>query len=190
MCIRDSITTDQVRAFTTDPFRMSKIATLHAMGDVWAMGAQPQAVLVTVTLPQLGRGLQEEWLSEIMAGTANALETTGAEVVGGHTSMGAELSLGYTITGIVSEPITLAGATAGQKLILTRPLGSGVLFAAEMQRSARGQDITELLEILEQPQGEVARILAAGGATAMTDVTGFGLAGHLYGMLRASSTDA
>lgn len=184
------ITTDQVRAFTTDPFRMAKIATLHAMGDVWAMGAQPQAVLVTVTLPQLGRGLQEEWLSEIMAGTSHALEGTGAEVVGGHTSMGAELSLGYTVTGIVDSPITLAGAVAGHKLVLSRPIGSGVLFAAEMQLKARGQDITELLDVLEEPQGNVARTLADAGATAMTDVTGFGLAGHLYGILRASSTDA
>ena len=183
------ITTDQVRAFITDPFRMARIATLHAMGDVWAMGASPQAVLVTVTLPQLGRGLQEEWLSEIMTGTGHALDGTGAEVVGGHTSMGAELSLGYTVTGIVDEPITLAGAMPGQKLVISRPLGSGVLFAAEMLLKARGQDIVELLEVLEQPHGEAARALASAGATAMTDITGFGLAGHLHGMLRASSTN-
>lgn len=183
------ITTDQVRAFITDPFRMAKIATLHAMGDIWAMGASPQAVLVTVTLPQLGQGLQEEWLSEVMAGTSQALEGTGAEVVGGHTSMGAELSLGYTVTGLVDTPITLAGARSGDQLVLTRPIGSGVLFAAEMQRSARGQDITDLLAILEQPGGPDAALLAEAGATAMTDVTGFGLAGHLTGMLRASSTE-
>ena len=182
------ITTDQVRAFITDPYRMAKIATLHAMGDAWAMGASPQAVLVTVTLPQLGRGLQEEWLGEIMKGTSEALEGTGAEVVGGHTSMGAELSLGYTVTGLVDSPISLAGATAGQKLVLTRPLGSGVLFAAEMQLKARGQDVTALLDVLETPQGDTSAALVAAGATAMTDVTGFGLAGHLFGMLRESST--
>ena len=183
------ITTDQVRAFTTDPFRMARIATLHALGDAWAMGASPQAVLVTVTLPQLGRGLQEEWLGEIMAGTTLALEGTGAEIVGGHTSMGAELSVGYSVTGIVSSPVSLAGAAAGQKLVLTRPIGSGVLFAAEMQRKARGEDITELLAILERPQGAPAAALVDAGATAMTDVTGFGLAGHLYGMIRESSTE-
>lgn len=187
--ISQVITTDQLREFTTDTYRMAKIAALHAIGDVWAMGASPQAVLVTVTLPQLGRGLQEEWLGEIMAGTTEALSTTGAEVVGGHTSMGAELSIGYTVTGIASSPITLAGALAGQKLVLTRPLGSGVLFAAEMQRQARGQDVVALLDILEQPQGELANVLVDAGATAMTDVTGFGLAGHLYSMLLASSTE-
>lgn len=181
------ITTDQVRAFTTDPFRMARIATLHAMGDAWAMGAAPQAVLVTVTLPQLGRGLQEEWLGEIMAGTTRSLAGTGAEVVGGHTSMGAELALGYTVTGLVNRPVTLAGAMAGQRLVLSRPLGSGVLFAAEMQSKARGRDIAELLTILEQPQGETSRALVDAGATAMTDVTGFGLAGHLHSMLTQSS---
>ena len=182
------ITTDQLRTFTSDPFRMARIATLHALGDVWAMGADPQAVLVTVTLPQLGHALQGEWLGEIMAGTSAALADTHAEVVGGHTSMGAELAIGYSITGLLNSPaITLAGATPGQKLILTRPIGSGILFAGEMQRLARGNDIAALLTVLETPQGNAAATLAAAGATAMTDVTGFGLAGHLFGMLRESS---
>ncbi len=185
------ITTDTLRTFTPDPFRMAKIAALHAMGDIWAMGASPQAVLVTVTLPQLSRSLQAEWLDEIMAGASWVLGPTGAEIVGGHTSMGAELSLGFSITGLLDSPaITLAGATAGQQLILTRPLGSGLLFAGEMQRLASGRDIETLLATLEAPQGEAAAILAASGATAMTDVTGFGLAGHLLGMLRESHAAA
>ena len=185
------ITTDSVRSFTPDPFRMSKIAALHAMGDIWAMGALPQAVLVTVTLPQLGRPLQSEWLGEIMAGASQALRETGAEIVGGHTSMGAELSLGFSVTGLLESPaITLAGATVGQKLMVTRPLGSGLLFAAEMQRLAKGNDVAALLDSLEKPQGRAAALLAAAGATAMTDVTGFGLAGHLFGMLRESGVGA
>ena len=188
---RQVITTDQLRTFTGDPFRMARIATLHALGDIWAMGADPQAVLVTVTLPQLGHALQGEWLGEIMAGTTAALETTNAEIVGGHTSMGAELSVGYSITGLaINEPITLAGASAGQQLVLTRPIGSGLLLAGEMQRRARGHDVAALLDILETPQGDAAAVLAMGGATAMTDVTGFGLAGHLFGMLRESNLAA
>lgn len=188
---RQVITTDSVRSFTPDPFRMSKIAALHAMGDIWAMGASPQAVLVTVTLPQLARPLQSEWLAEIMAGAAEVLLPTGAEIVGGHTSMGAELSLGFSITGLLDAPaITLAGATVGQRLIVSRPVGSGLLFAGEMQRQARGPDVASLLATLELPQGPAAAILAAAGATAMTDVTGFGLAGHLFGMLRESAVAA
>lgn len=185
------LTTDQLRTFTPDPFRMATIATLHAMGDIWAMGAAPQAVLVTITLPQLSSKLQEEWLREIMAGTVKALDDSGAEVVGGHTSMGAELSIGYSITGLLDQPaITLAGAQVGQKLVLTRPLGSGLLFAGEMQQRAKGADIAGLLDELERPQGDAAKLLAEAGATSMTDVTGFGLAGHLYGMCRESNVGA
>jgi len=155
------ITTDQLRTFTPDPFRMATIATLHAMGDVWAMGAKPQAVLVTITLPQLSSNLQEEWLREIMAGTARALDGSGAEVVGGHTSMGAELSIAYTVTGLLEQPaITLAGAQPDQALVLSRPIGSGLLFAGEMQRLARGADITALLDELERPQGAPGRTVA------------------------------
>ena len=188
---RQVITTDTVRSFTPDPYRMAKIAALHAMGDIWAMGADPQAVLVTVTLPQLSRSLQAEWLDEIMAGASEVLAPTGAEIVGGHTSMGAELSLGFSITGLLDRPaITLAGATAGQQLVLTRPIGSGLLLAGEMQRKASGNDVEALLSVLEVPQGRAARILTEAGATAMTDVTGFGLAGHLFGMLRESGVAA
>ena len=185
------LTTDQLRSFTSDPFRMAKIAALHAMGDIWAMGASPQAALVTVTLPQLSAELQREWLHEIMAGASAAIGPTGAEIVGGHTSMGAELALGFSLTGLLSKPpISLAGARIGQTLIVTRPLGSGLLLAADMQYRARGTDIASLLATLETPQGDEAAILAAAGATAMTDVTGFGLAGHLLGMLRQSDVAA
>jgi len=189
--VRQVITTDSLRSFTPDPYRMAKIAALHAMGDIWAMGAAPQAVLVTVTLPQLSRSLQQEWLAEIMTGASEVLAPTGAEIVGGHTSMGAELSLGFSITGLVSgDPITLAGARAGQALVVTRPIGSGVLFAGEMALQADGNHIESLLTTLEKSQQPASELLVAAGATAMTDVTGFGLAGHLYGMLRESKVAA
>jgi len=81
--VRQVITTDTVRSFTPDPYRMTKIAALHAMGDVWAMGAEPQAVLVTVTLPQLSHDLQREWLGEIMTAAGEVIAPTGAEIVGG-----------------------------------------------------------------------------------------------------------
>lgn len=189
--VKQVLTTDQLRSFTPDPYRMARIATLHAFGDVWAMGANPQAVLVTVTLPQLSTKLQGEWLREIMAGTGAALEGTGAEIVGGHTSMGAELTIGYSVTGLVDgEPITLAGAEPGQALVLSRPIGSGVLFAAEMHTEAHGSNVAALLDELERPQAQAATLLARAGATAMTDVTGFGLAGHLFGFCRESGVSA
>ena len=183
--VRQVLSTDHLRAFTADHGLMARIAALHALGDIWAMGARPQAALVSVTLPQMNAALQARSLAEIMTAARDALETAGARIVGGHSSMGAEASLGVALTGLVEgEPITLAGARPGDALILTRGIGSGTLLAAEMRGAARGRDIAALFDRLAVPQGDAAAILE--GAHAMTDVTGFGLAGHLWNICRAS----
>ncbi|MEL6644218.1 MAG: selenide, water dikinase SelD [Pseudomonadota bacterium] len=183
------ITTDHLRAFTGDPHLMARIAAVHAMGDVWAMGARPQAALATVILPAMVPQMQERWLAEIMAGAAQAFDAAGAAIVGGHTTLGAELTVGFTVTGLLDGPaITLAGARPGDRLLLTRPLGSGTLLAADMAGSARGADVAAALGEMAQGQGGVAEALAA--AHAMTDVTGFGMAGHLMEMCRASRVAA
>jgi selenide, water dikinase len=184
------IATDHLRAVVEDPWLMARIAAVHAMGDVWAMGARPQAALVSVILPRLAEPLQERTLAEIMAGAAEAVAEAGASIVGGHTTMGAELTIGLTVTGIAeARMLTKGGARAGDALILTKPIGSGTLLAAEMQKRARGRDIAALWPVLTQTQGRAAAILAA-EARAMTDVTGFGLAGHLDEMLRAGDVAA
>ena len=176
--VRQVLSTDHLRAFTEDHGLMARIAALHALGDIWAMGAQPQAALVSVTLPRMSEALQARSMAEIMAGARAALEPAGAQIVGGHSSMGAEASIGFALTGLPERaPITLAGARPGDALVLTRGLGSGTLLAAEMRGLAHGRDIAALFETLAVPQGDAAAILAE--AHAMTDVTGFGLAGHL-----------
>jgi len=168
---------------------LAAIAALHAMGDIWAMGAQPQAALLSVTLPRMSEFLQARSMAEITQGAGEALRAAGAAIVGGHSTMGAETSIGVTLTGLLDrDPITLGGAQAGDALILTRPLGSGVLLAAEMRGEADGRDIAHLFDTLQRPQGDAAVILA--GAHAMTDVTGFGLAGHLMAICRASGLGA
>ncbi|MFV0514167.1 MAG: selenide, water dikinase SelD [Jhaorihella sp.] len=186
---RQVISSDHLRAITDDPVTMSRIAAVHALGDIWAMGAAPQAATATVILPRLSPALQQRTLTEIMEAAAQVMREAGAEIVGGHSSMGAELTIGFTVTGLCeSDPVTLAGGRAGDALILTKPLGSGVLMAAEMVRKARGVWIAAALAHMTRPQSEAARILA--GAHAMTDVTGFGLAGHLTGLCEASGTGA
>ncbi len=186
---RQVISTDHLRAVTGDPYLMARIAVHHAMGDIWAMGATPQAALATIILPQMSGPMQAAWLDEILAGTARALGETGAALAGGHTTVGAELTLGFTVTGLAAEePITLAGAVPGDALVLTRPLGSGVILAGEMQMKARGEDVATCLAEMARPQGAAAAALS--GARAMTDVTGFGLAGHLRALCRASGVGA
>jgi selenide,water dikinase len=190
---RQVISTDHLRALTQDPYLMAKIAAVHSLGDVWAMGAAPQAALATVILPPLAQPMQAAWLDEIMAGAREIMAQAGAEIVGGHTSVGAELTIGFTVTGLASDgapraPITLAGAQPGDALVLTKPLGSGVIMAAEMQLAARGDWVADALAQMSAPQGSAAAQLQE--AHAMTDVTGFGLAGHLMNICRASGVGA
>ncbi|MBR9842196.1 MAG: selenide, water dikinase SelD [Rhodobacteraceae bacterium] len=183
------LTTDHLRAFTEDTGLFARVAALHALGDIWAMGAQPQAALVSITLPRMSEALQRRSMAEIMRAAQEVFGPEGAEIVGGHSTMGAEMTLGFTLTGLCKgAPITNAGAKPGDALILTRPLGSGVLLAAEMLGEADGRDIAALLKTMATPQGNTAACLA--GAHAMTDVTGFGLAGHLQAICRASGVGA
>ncbi|MFC6688035.1 selenide, water dikinase SelD [Jhaorihella thermophila] len=186
---RQVISSDHLRAMVEDPAVMTRIAAVHALGDVWAMAAQPQAATASLILPRMSPELQERTLAEIMAAAQEVMGEAGAAIVGGHTSMGDELTVGFTVTGLCDgDPVTLAGGRPGDALILTKPLGSGVLMAAEMGGRARGDWVADALALMCQPQGAASRILS--GAHAMTDVTGFGLAGHLMGLCEASGCAA
>ncbi len=184
------LTTDHLRGFTEDPGLLARIAAIHALGDIWAMGADPQAATATIILPRLSDRLQSRWLAEIMAEASSVFEKTGASIVGGHTSMGAELTIGFTVTGLAEDTlITLEGAQPGETLVLTKPLGTGVILSAEMQLAADGETSAAAWAAMQTDQTAAARILAP-IATAMTDVTGFGLAGHLMNICRASNVAA
>ena len=186
---RQVLTTDHLRAFWADPVVMTRIAAVHALGDIWAMGAAPQAATVNLILPRLSPELQRRTMDEILTAAQEVLGGAGAAIVGGHSSLGAELTVGFSLTGLCeAAPITVAGARAGDAIILTKPLGSGTLMAAEMAGQARGADVLAALTAMQQGQGAAARILR--GARAMTDVTGFGLAGHLGAICAASGVGA
>ncbi len=185
------LTTDHLRAFTEDPVAFARIATVHALGDIWAMGAAPQAAVASVILPHMNPDMAQATLAEMLEAASCALRAEGAEIVGGHTTFGAEMTFGLTITGICeAPPLTLSGARPGDALVLTRPIGSGTLLAAEMRLKARGEDVTEALTFMSQSQSGAAAVLADAGARAMTDVTGFGLAGHLMNLCDASGLAA
>jgi selenide, water dikinase len=188
------MTTDHLRAFTNDAWLMARVAAVHALGDIWAMGATPQVALAQVTLPRLSPALQAAILAEIMAGAAAIFGPAGADIVGGHTSVGAELTIGFTVTGTAVRPILKGGAQPGDALILTKAIGSGVIMAAEMALARApdvvlGEAVAHALTRMQHPLGMAAAILAP-HAHAMTDVTGFGLAGHLHEMALASGVAA
>jgi selenide, water dikinase len=188
------ITTDHLRAFTNDPYLMAKITATHALGDIWAMGATPQVTLAQITLPPLSPHLQAETLRQIMLGATEVITAAGADLVGGHTSQGAELTIGFTLTGLAPRAITKAGAKPGAVLILTKPLGIGTILAAEMANAhlpdmLTGEIAANAYAQMLIPLSEAAKILTP-HAQAMTDITGFGLAGHLLEILQASNCAA
>ncbi len=179
------LSTDHLRSFWADPVVMTRIAAVHALGDVWAMGAKPQAATLNLILPRMSDDLQRRTLAEISAAAQEVVAEAGGQIVGGHTSLGAEMTIGLSVTGLCENPPkTLGGAQVGDVLILSKPIGSGVIMAAEMQGIAAGHHVIGALRQMQQGQAAAATLLL--DATAMTDVTGFGLAGHLNGICAAS----
>ena len=182
------MSTDHLRALTHDPVMMTRIAAVHALGDIWAMGAKPQAATASLILPRMSATLQERTMAEIMTTASAVFSKAGAKIIGGHSSLGDELTIGFAVTGLTKAPVTLAGAKPGDKLILTKPIGSGTIMAAEMAGQAGGEDVIACLDLMVQDQAQASVIL--GKAHAMTDITGFGLAGHLRGLCDASGMGA
>lgn len=188
------ITTDHLRSLTEDPRLMARIAANHALGDIFAMGAAPQAALAQVTLPRQSETLGARMLAEIMSEAGLVFGQAGADVVGGHSSTGAELTIGFTVTGLADRPIAKAGAKPGDVLILTKPIGTGTVLAAEMAMTRLpgmilGEAVAACFATMCQSLGPAAAALAP-HAHAMTDVTGFGLAGHLLEICDASGCGA
>ncbi|MEX0942113.1 MAG: selenide, water dikinase SelD [Pseudomonadales bacterium] len=182
-------TVDAFRAFIDDPYLFAKVAVHHALSDIYAMAGTPANALAIVTLPYAPADKTRQLLTELLAGALAALASEGVELVGGHTSEGPELSLGFSVTGI-GTPATLlhkGGAMAGDVLVLTKPLGTGALFAADMRSKAKGAWTMAALDSMLLSNQAAMAILRDAGANACTDITGFGLGGHLQEMLLASS---
>ncbi|MEX3014288.1 selenide, water dikinase SelD [Gymnodinialimonas hymeniacidonis] len=187
---RQVLSHDHLRAIALDPVLVARVAAIHALGDIWAMGATPQAALAQVILPRATARLQGRALDEVMDAARAVFEEAGAEIIGGHSTEGAELTVGFTVTGLLDrDPITLSGAKPGDALILTKPLGTGVILAAEMQGKAPGEDVLTCWKAMQQPSADAAKALTP-HSHAMTDVTGFGLSGHLQNICTASNVGA
>jgi len=181
-------TIDYFRALINDPFIFGQISANHCLSDIFAMGAVPQSALAIATIPYALEAKVEETLYQLLSGAVKVLVEAGAPLVGGHTTEGAELGFGLSCNGL-ADPNKLwrkGGMQPGQVLILTKALGTGTLFAAAMRRLAKGRWIDNAVESMLKSNQAAARCLLQYGATACTDVTGFGLLGHLMEMVQAS----
>jgi selenide,water dikinase len=182
---------DYFRAFIDDPYTFGRIAANHALGDIFAMGAEAQSALAIATVPYGREKIVEQTLADVMTGALDTLAPTGAVLAGGHSSEGAELAFGLTVNGIIERQALLrkGGMQVGDVLILTKPIGTGTLFAADMRGKAKGRWIDGAIQSMLVSNQDAANCLYQHGATACTDVTGFGLLGHLVEMTRASNCD-
>lgn len=183
---------DYFRAFIDDTYTFGAIAANHALGDVFAMGAEAQSVLAIATVPYGREKVVEETLYDLLAGALSIIEPSGAVLAGGHSSEGAELAFGLNVNGIIDPKKVWRknGLQVGDKLILTKPIGTGTLFAADMRLKAKGRWIDAALQSMLISNQKGAQCLQRFKATACTDLTGFGLIGHLIEMTKASQVDA
>ena len=186
-------TIDFFRAMIDDPYLFGRIAANHALGDIYAMGGRPETALAVATLPPGRPELVEHDLLHMLRGALDVLELAGASLVGGHSAEAAEMGLGFAVTGRAPPSQKLlrkGGLCPGDRLILTKPLGTGVILAADARALAPARAVADALAAMQQSSAAAAACLVAHGAAAATDVTGFGLLGHLLEMLRAAAVDA
>lgn len=179
-------TTDFFPPMVDDPFAFGRIAAANALSDVWAMGGRPLAGMNLVSFPL--RSHDKEVLKEILRGGLTALEEAGAVLAGGHTIEGQELLYGLAVTGTV-HPDRIwrnGGAVAGDVLVLTKPLGTGMITTAAKAEMVEPDDLATALRWMSTLNREAAEVLATVNPHAVTDITGFALAGHAAEMADAS----
>ena len=182
---------DNFRAMIDDPYLFGRIAANHALGDIYAMGATPQTALAVASVPFGLEAKVEADLEMMMTGANEVLSEANCALVGGHTSEGSDLALGFAVNGLVAREAVQrkAGMRPSDALILTKPIGTGTLFAADMRAKAKARWVMAAIEHMCRSNRDAVTILAHHGARAATDVTGFGLLGHLIEMTRASQVD-
>lgn len=184
---------DQLSAVCDDPYAFGRIAAVHALSDVVAAGAVAHSAQVIVTLPFADHSIVKRDLQQLMAGVVDALNSENCALIGGHTSEGAELSLGFVVNGLMrsevlakpraNSEVTAKNAAIDTQLVMTKPIGSGVLLAGMMRQLAAGKDVQAALRVMQQSNRMAADVLFANDVVGVTDITGFGLVGHLLRLL-------
>jgi selenide, water dikinase len=191
--VRDDLaivtTVDFFTPIVDDPFDFGRIAATNALSDVYAMGAVPVSTLnlVAFSLETLGGDV----LVEILRGAAAVAEDAGIPIVGGHSIDDAEPKFGWAVTGIVDPGavVTNAGGRVGDAVVLTKPLGAGAVSTA-LKRGNGDAPLAEAVRVMTTLNGSASQAALAAGVHAMTDVTGFGLLGHLHELALASGVAA
>jgi len=178
-------TVDFITPVVDDPFTFGAVAAANALSDVYSMGGAPRFCLALAGFPG---DLPLSVVEQILRGGASKVREAGAIIVGGHTVEDAEPKYGLSVTGEVApgDLVTQAGARPGDVLVLTKPLGTGLLIGALRGDALEPEAEAALVESMTRLNAAAARHMVAVGATACTDVTGFGLLGHAWHIAKAS----
>ena len=182
-------TADFFTPIVDDPYRFGQIAAANAFSDIYAMGGEPLTALNLVAFPcSLDLGI----LREILAGGQSKIEEASARLCGGHSEQDEEPKYGLSVTGFVEEDrvVRNTGARVGDTLVLTKPLGLGILTTALKRELVSEEEIEDAVEVASQLNKGPRDALREVGVSAATDVTGYGLLGHLSEMLEASGCGA
>jgi len=181
---------DLLTPIVDDPRTFGQIAAANALSDLYVLGAQPRTALNVLALP--GDDAYRDVAREVLLGGSDKLAEAGASLIGGHTIEDPELKYGLCVTGTVhpARMLTHTGARPGDGLVLTKPLGTGVLATAIKGGLAAPEHAAAAAASMTTLNAVASRVAVAAGAHACTDVTGFGLVGHLLEILRASGVGA
>ena len=188
--LRDDLAIVQTLDFFTpivdDPFDYGRIAALNSINDVWAMGGTPITAMAITCFPR--KGVDFEILGEIMRGGLSVLTENNVALIGGHSVDNAEIMFGYSVTGVIDPKLiaTNSGARPGDVLILTKPIGTGVISTAIKFEKCPPEIAEASLQTMLTPAREAAALMQQFGVKAATDITGFGLIGHAWEVAKAS----
>ena len=179
-------TIDFITPIVDDPYSFGMIAAANALSDIYAMGAEPITAMNVVCFPS--GTLDIEVLQRILGGALSKMDEAGVTLVGGHSIKDDELKYGLSVTGIIhpQKIITKSGAKVGDKLILTKPLGTGILSTALKAGLLSDKTLLKLTEQMAALNKKASQVMVSLGAHACTDVTGFGLLGHACEMAQNS----
>ena len=177
---------DVLTPVVDDPYDYGRIAAANAVSDLHAMGATPRFALSFVGFPK--GTLPLDILRRILEGAVSVATAENMPIVGGHTIDDKEPKFGLAVTGTIhpDHVTTNSAGRAGDLLVLTKPLGSGVVTTANKRGIATAEEVAEVVEVMASSNGPASRAMVAAGARCVTDVTGFGLLGHLYEMAAGS----
>jgi selenide, water dikinase len=188
--LRDDLALVQTVDFFTpivdDPFDFGRIAALNSINDVWAMGGTPLTAMAITCFPK--KGIDFSILGEIMRGGLDVLTRNQIALLGGHSVDNEQIMFGYSVTGIIDprKVATNSGAREGDILILTKPIGTGIISTAIKFAKASAEVAAKSMQAMLTPGKEAAAVMGEFNVKAATDITGFGLLGHVWEVARAS----